>query len=410
MKYILKHIIKYFFLFALIQASLFAERFKFKFNVGETEKISSIVKEDVYVDGFFSHSSEIVNRIISNVIQTKNDDGKNTAFYSCTFMTSEKTDDGRFVWGREYPTLFWRNEAGHYSIGEQYFMPILRDIPIFPEKDINIGQSWKAQASEAYDFSSVFGINVPVITSFEVEYRYAKKEKKKNKELHIIEAEYEKEYQVPAKFITLNMKKKMNAWPVETKVKSKQKIAFDIEKGNINYYDEEFSILLTLNNGSTIEYKGESHAEVSEIIGGEKKENNEQIKTDIENLKLANTSVKQTEKGLKIIIENIQFEVNSATLQDSEKEKLASIAEILKKYGNGDILIEGHTVFSSTIARQKELSEQRAKVVANYLIDKGVRDESHIFTRGLGGDFPIVPNTTEENKARNRRVEITIME
>ena len=56
------------------------------------------------------------------------------------------------------------------------------------------------------------------------------------------------------------------------------------------------------------------------------------------------------------------------------------------------------------------LSEQRASAVANYLIELGVREKHHIFTRGFGAEKPIAPNTTEANKARNRRVEITVLE
>jgi len=56
------------------------------------------------------------------------------------------------------------------------------------------------------------------------------------------------------------------------------------------------------------------------------------------------------------------------------------------------------------------LSEERAKVVADFLLKLGVSSKEHIFTKGRGGDFPLFPNTTEENKVRNRRVEITIME
>ncbi len=407
-----KNIITFTVLFFALTIPLFSEQFRFKFSVGDEQKISSVVNEDVYVDGVFSHSSEIVNRIVARVVQTKEEDDNSraSAFYSCTFMTSEKTKDGNFSWGREYSSLFWQDDLGRYSIGDQYFMPIVRNVPTFPEGDVKLFSTWVSEASEAYDFSNTFGISKPVISPFEVSYKYSKKEKKRDKILHIIEAEYEKSYQVPNNIIRSHVQKKSAIWPIEAHVRSRQKIAFDVERGNVNYYDETFSITLILNNGSRVEYNGTSHAELEEILRVEKEENNEKIKENIEKLNLDNTSVEKTEKGLKIIIENIRFGVNSAVLQESEKEKLSSIAEILKKYGSGDILIEGHTVFSGTIEQQKELSEQRAKVVADYLIKMGVRDEKHIFTRGLAGNFPIVPNTTEENKARNRRVEIIIMD
>ena len=73
------------------------ESFRFSFSDGEIQKISSMVKEDVYINGKFSHSSEIVNRIISRVVQTKKGTmgERDAAFYSVTFMTSERQKKAR---------------------------------------------------------------------------------------------------------------------------------------------------------------------------------------------------------------------------------------------------------------------------------------------------------------------------
>jgi len=399
-------------IFLSFNSLFFSEEFKFKFNVGDEQKISSFVEEDVYFNGVFSHSSQIVNRIISKVIETKNDEnGKGkTAFYSCTFMTSERANEGHFVWGREYPSLFWRDELGRYTIGEQYFMPIVRNVPIFPEHNVEVGESWNAKASEAYDFSEVFGIKKPVIVDFDVFYKYVGIEEKDGKKLHIIEANYQKEYEIPSSFIKANVRGRGRVWPSKTSVVSKEKIGWDASLGNIFFYDEEFNISILLNNGGTISYVGTSHARIIEVKQKEIEENSDKIKKDIEKLKLKNTTLEKIECGLKITLENIQFETNSAILRDSEKEKLKAIAKVLKKHKIGDLLVEGHTVFSGTKERQMELSQMRARIVRDYLIELGVCDEKHIFTKGLGGLHPLFPNTTEENKAKNRRVEITIME
>jgi len=97
-------------------------------------------------------------------------------------------------------------------------------------------------------------------------------------------------------------------------------------------------------------------------------------------------------------------------LLDSEKRKLRQIAEILKQFPENDLLISGHTALAGTASARQELSEQRAQSVASYLMELGVKDAYHIFTQGFGAERPIAPNTTEEGKARNRRVEITIMD
>ena len=407
------HIMKriYFFtVFAILSNTLvYSEVFRFSFKEGEIQKMTSSVQEAVYFNGSFSFRTEIINRIVAKVTEISEED-RRSAFYSCYFMVSEKTEDGKFDWGKEYTSTFWRDEMGRYSISDKYFMPMIRDIPSFPEYDVKIGDSWVMQAHEAYDFSDAFGMKTPIIVPFEVEYKYSGTEEKNGELLHIIDVRYQKDYVIPANLLQRMSHIKNEVYPIQTRVESKQRIAWSQEHGNIAFYDEIFTIYLFLNDGETVEYTGSSHSKTTFLEKNIEIKEQEDIKKDIEELNLTDTNVKKTEKGLTIVLENIQFAPNSAILRDSEKEKLKSIAQVLKKHGKKDILVEGHVVFSSTEERRQALSEERAKVVASFLLSLGVSSEEHIFTKGRGGDFPLFPNTTEENKARNRRVEITIME
>ena len=394
--------------FTFFNVLIHAEIFRFSFSDGEVQKMSSTVNEAVYFNGSFAYRTEIINRIVAKVIEIEN--SQRSARYSCHFMVTEKTEDEKFKWGKEYDSIFWRNDLGFYSIGDKYFMPMVRDIPSFPEYDVKVGDSWVAKAHEAYDFSDAFGMIKPIIVPFEVEYKYTGTQKENGELLHMIDARYIKDYVIPDVFLQRMSHIKDEVYPIQTRVESKQRIAWSQERGNIAFYDEIFTIHLFLNDGETVEYTGSSHSKITVLKEDVTNKENEKIKKDIEMLKLDNTNVKKTEKGLTIVLENIQFTPNSAILRDSEKEKLKSIAEVLKKHGKRDILVEGHVVFSGTEERRLALSSERAKVVAEFLIQLGVSSEDHIFTKGRGGDFPLFPNTTEENKARNRRVEITIME
>lgn len=396
--------------FFLYNALVYSEIFKFSFAEGEIQKMTSSVNEAVYFNGSFSFRTEIINRIVAQVSEIKEENDRLSALYSCHFMVSEKSEDGTFNWGKEYTSIFWRDELGIYSISDKYFMPMVRDIPSFPEHDVKVGDSWVMKAHEAYDFSDAFGMKKPIIVPFDVEYRYTGTQIEKGELLHIIDVKYEKDYVIPDVFLQSVSHIKDLVYPLQTKVKSKMKIAWSVERGNIAFYDEIFTIYLFLNDGETVEYTGSSHSKITVIKKDVEIKEHEDIKKDIEKLNLTNTNVKKTEKGLTIVLENIQFAPNSAILESSEKEKLKSIAQVLKNYGKKDILVEGHVVFSSTEEKRIALSEKRAKVVAEFLLSLGVSSEEHIFTKGRGGDFPLFPNTTEENKARNRRVEITIME
>ena len=71
-------------------------------------------------------------------------------------------------------------------------------------------------------------------------------------------------------------------------------------------------------------------------------------------------------------------------------------------------MVEGHTDNTGTDERNKELSEQRANTVMYALAGKGI-DISRLKAAGFGSEKPLVSNETDENKAKNRRVELVKM-
>ena len=86
------------------------------------------------------------------------------------------------------------------------------------------------------------------------------------------------------------------------------------------------------------------------------------------------------------------------------------IAGILRAYPDNDILVAGHTAHYPGGVDPQVLSEERAASVADYLVQLGVKDKFHVFTQGFGDKQPIDTNDTAEGRAKNRRVEITIMD
>jgi outer membrane protein OmpA-like peptidoglycan-associated protein len=122
------------------------------------------------------------------------------------------------------------------------------------------------------------------------------------------------------------------------------------------------------------------------------------------------TTVKVDDRGVTLDLENIQFAPDSTELLEGEQQKLNQIAEILRRYPNRDLLITGHTALAGTEEGRQRLSEQRARVVGNYLLNRDIRDPEQIITQGKGADEPIADNSTIEGMRRNRRVEITILE
>ncbi len=114
-------------------------------------------------------------------------------------------------------------------------------------------------------------------------------------------------------------------------------------------------------------------------------------------------------EGIKITFDSgIMFDVNKAVLKPVSQENLNKLAEILNKYEDTNILLEGHTDASGSDEYNMDLSEKRAKSVGNHLATRGV-NPTRFTIMGYGESQPIATNDTAEGRQLNRRVEIAIM-
>ena len=407
--------------------------FEFKYKEGDNSRILSTVKEDVYVNRRLDHHAVILNRI-SNTITEVKPDGSGT--HNSTFMTTEDSTGSltgaKFSWGEEYNSIFDRNKKGIFTIEDKYFMPTVRDVPSFPDKPVAPGETWMAQGHEAHDLRHQFNLQTPYKVPFTATYTYlgtvnrdktevktmsyaassASKESnnkatvKESNILHVINVKYNLYTETPRPDIN----SMYSDYPVMMMGYSDELIFWDNEKGAIDHYSETFRIIMETSFGNILEFRGSAHAEITEFSRTATDENVEDIQNIVDQLGLENVTVKKSDKGLTLSIENIQFKPESSELVDTEKEKIDQIAKILESYPNNDILISGHTAVAAGGVDPQILSEQRAQSVADYLIQLGVKDQYHIFTQGFGDKKPIVPNNTQANRAKNRRVEITIID
>lgn len=124
---------------------------------------------------------------------------------------------------------------------------------------------------------------------------------------------------------------------------------------------------------------------------------------------LEGARIERVGEGIKITFDSgILFDVDKATLKAASEENLANLAEILQKYEDTDILLEGHTDSTGTEEHNLTLSKQRAQSVSNYLAQLGV-NPTRFTTMGYGESQPIATNDTAEGKQLNRRVDLAIM-
>ncbi len=119
--------------------------------------------------------------------------------------------------------------------------------------------------------------------------------------------------------------------------------------------------------------------------------------------------VENTSSGIRLTMQNLNFKPDSADLLPGEYERIEQIAQVLKEVPNQKFLVEGHTASVGYEKGEMQLSIERANAIASALIACGIPKENFI-CKGSGGTKPIADNSTSSGKAKNRRVEITILE
>lgn len=282
-------------------------------------------------------------------------------------------------------------------------IPYLHGVPTFPSKDIAPGDTWQEEATITYDLSA-FGYDDPVVAKFRVSYAFKEMTELDSRSYCHIVAEWYPLW-IPGRAIAKRTGiERISGHSVmdllwDTKAGSPKRSALTEE---IQYrFTEKTSLLLTRTTDE--EFKTVTEIQREKVV----KELNTQIATQ----KVANVEVKQSDAGIVLSIENIQFEAESAVLVDAEKKKLSNIGKMLAKLRDRKLNVVGHAanIAGSDEAELVDLSAKRAQSVADYLVQTGV-DSLSIMASGMGGSKPLASNDTAEGRSKNRRVEIVIMD
>jgi len=115
--------------------------------------------------------------------------------------------------------------------------------------------------------------------------------------------------------------------------------------------------------------------------------------------------VSKGEKYVKVMFrDSMMFAVNSDNLQPSARNKVAKIAQLLRRYPQTTAQVAGFTDSTGSYQYNLELSKRRANAVANVIRSYGATNR--VYTVGCSYNKPLVPNKTPSQKALNRRVEI----
>ncbi|MBT2731872.1 flagellar motor protein MotB [Carnobacterium sp. ISL-102] len=168
--------------------------------------------------------------------------------------------------------------------------------------------------------------------------------------------------------------------------------------------------------GSTVEdIETEIETEtIEEIIDPELIEMYNEVVAFLEgNEMTAQASVEYDKDGIYVNIqESILFGSGSAIIADSGKNTLNNLGELIQQFEN-DVVIEGYTdnvpMYNADFSSNWELSTGRALSVLRYLSEERNIIPTRLSAKGYGEYHPSVPNDSEENRAKNRRVNIVIV-
>ncbi len=106
-----------------------------------------------------------------------------------------------------------------------------------------------------------------------------------------------------------------------------------------------------------------------------------------------------------LVLEGVNFDFDKAVIRPGDYARLDQNVDALKKWGDVEVEVAGHTCNIGTDAYNLGLSQRRAEAVRNYLIGKGVSAD-RLTAKGYGESRPAVSNATREGRAQNRRVEL----
>ena len=106
-------------------------------------------------------------------------------------------------------------------------------------------------------------------------------------------------------------------------------------------------------------------------------------------------------------IKNLFFEKGTSKLMSTSNTSLDELAKMLMDNPTTMIQINGHMDKFGSEEEERRISKERAKAVYDYLKTKGVTNQ--MIFKGYGSSQPVAPNDSEEYKAKNRRVEVSII-
>lgn len=288
--------------------------------------------------------------------------------------------------------------SGKFIVKKGDFMPNLRHIPSFPDKDVKVNDTWSADGEMVLDnFSRPFKLTFPV------DYTLVKIIKDNEKDIAVINYYY-----------TINVDTSGTGYPVDFPIRisgeNKGVIHWDLVNNKPRDIQDAYQIAFIFATGSQTLASAEFHMNIkteNSLYKNFTPKEKETAKDELQKELPEGVDADVDKRGIVLRMNDLLFDFNKHDLRDDTRSKLDQIAEaIKKKYPDREIIVEGHTDSKGEKAYNQSLSEKRAMRVSEYLKSKSGHDKFSY--KGYGQSNPLGDNSTDEGRAKNRRVEIII--
>lgn len=379
------------------------EDFQIIYAPGEKYRITEISNFRQSVNNKYTGFISRQIRGIMEVTGRKNGQSELSGTY---YVMQESKHDSRFIANsisKTEPSRFVIASNGQFIVPEGVQYPLTRSFPVFPKDKLNPGDKWQAFGERYVD-----PLNKGIFTrvQFYCDYQFMGEKEYEGVEAYLINAQYALRYKGDDPKGDPKLKAITNGGhKVEIYVsKNTGRPLFMRDLIIENLGGEVY--LFTDNSQMVLKGFTQTWFDLVEIMNRDKIL--EEIDTDIVK-NIPDVTVENSDQGVKLTLNNLRFVADQDILLAGENSKLDQIAAALKKIPDRSFMVVGHTAYVGTEESMYDLSVKRAKKIVDMLVERGI-DAKNFLYQGKGGSDPVALNDTEENKAKNRRVEIIIME
>lgn len=373
---------------------------KFFWNLKVGERIESVKTADVeyYENGLLKKTYKERNIVDLTVIAIAPKGGYRVSGIFKIF----RLYDGNSVFHleEEYSSDFIIHTNGKFEVPYNYFMPNVRHIPTFPNKEIPLTYSWNSESMEIIKVNNAPNLNM----ALSADYLFANIETNENNEpLAVIQ------YHIMTDKDLLQAGLSRNGYPERIYGFNYGSFLWDMNKNIPVSQSERYQILFGY--GKNLSYLSLQYKmniiSTYKIYNTLTEEENELNRKKLEDNLNDDVVVDTVPEGLVIRLGEILFDTDSYTLREDAKSTVDSIINAIKQtYPDREIIVEGHTDNTGEANYNQALSEKRAKTVADYILPK--LDHDKLSYRGFGDKEPIASNDNPNGRQKNRRVDIII--